>query len=116
MQKEVTLDGIVYVPKNQYTTSSEVDGMKYCIVRARSAGVFAGYLESRNGQEAVIQHARRLWYLDGAASILQLAMSGTSKPNQCNFSMEVNRITVMEVIEIIECTVAGMESIRGVKV
>ena len=35
---------------------------KYQIVRTYSAGVFAGYIESRNGQEVVMSDARRLWY------------------------------------------------------
>ena len=40
---------------------------KYVIVRTYSAGVFAGDLESRNGQEVVLTNARRIWYWKGAA-------------------------------------------------
>lgn len=32
---------------------------RYVIVRTQSAGVFAGYLESRVGQEAVVTEARQ---------------------------------------------------------
>ena len=40
--------------------------MKYVIVRTYSAGVFAGELESRNGQEVVLRNARRIYYWSGA--------------------------------------------------
>lgn len=34
----------------------------YVIVRTYSAGVFAGYLTSKKGQEVELTTARRLWY------------------------------------------------------
>lgn len=34
---------------------------KYVIVRTYSAGVFAGFLESRKAREVVLTKARRLW-------------------------------------------------------
>ena len=52
---------------------------KFVICRTYSAGVFAGFLESREGKEVVLTKARRLWYWDGAASLSQLAMEGTKK-------------------------------------
>lgn len=55
---------------------------QYVIVRAARAGVFAGNLVTRTGQEATIANARRLWYWAGAASLSQLAQSGTSKPKE----------------------------------
>ena len=62
---------------------------KYVITRSRYASPFAGYLESRNGQEVVLTDARRLWYWDGAASLSQLAVAGTSKPKDCKFTVAV---------------------------
>lgn len=59
--------------------------MKYVIVRTYSAGVFAGELESRTGQEVVLRNARRIWYWSGAASLSQLAMEGTKDPANCKF-------------------------------
>ena len=40
--------------------SIEEKDMKYVICRNYSAGVFAGYLESRNGKEVVIRNALAL--------------------------------------------------------
>ena len=89
---------------------------KYVIVRTYSAGVFAGELESRKGQEVVMRNARRLWYWDGAASLSQLAMEGTSKPQNCKFPCEVDRVELLQVIEILDVTPKAQESIKGVKV
>jgi hypothetical protein len=92
-----------------------LNGMKYCIVRTYSAGVFAGYLESRNGQEAVIRKSRGLWYWDGACGLSQLAKDGTSNPDNCKFTVEVDKREVIQVIEIIDCTEKARLSIQGVK-
>lgn len=37
-------------------------GMKYVIARTYSAGVFAGFLFRRNGKEATLKNARRIWF------------------------------------------------------
>jgi hypothetical protein len=88
----------------------------YKIVRTYSAGVFAGEIESRNGREVVMKNARRIWYWDGAASLSQLAMEGTSKPKNCKFPREVTRIELLEVIEILDCTGAAEKSIKEVPI
>lgn len=90
--------------------------MRYVIVRTYSAGVFAGELESRNGQEVVLKNARRIWYWDGAATLSQLAMEGTSKPNTCKFPCEVEKVELLQVIEILDVTEKARESIKKVKV
>lgn len=88
----------------------------YKIVRTKSAGVFAGYLESRNGQEVVLLNARRLWYWKGAASLSQLAVDGVSKPDECKFPCEVSRVQLLEAVEILDVTVKAKESIASVPV
>ena len=88
----------------------------FVIVRTFSAGVFAGYFESRNGREVVLTNARRLWYWAGAASLSQMAMSGTSSPADCKFPIAVDRVLLLEAIEILECTEAARISIEGVPV
>ena len=93
-----------------------MEELKYVIVRTYSAGVFAGVLESRNGREVVLRNARRIWYWDGAASLSELAMRGTSKPRQCKFPMAVDRVELLEAIEIIDVTAEARQSIEGVPV
>ena len=62
-----------------------------------------------------LTNCRRLWYWDGAASISQLAVDGVTKPNNCKFTVVVEEILIMGVIEIIPCTEKAIESIEGVK-
>jgi len=89
---------------------------KYAIVRTYSAGVFAGNLESREGQEVVMTDARRLWYWTGAASLSQLAVDGTSKPKDCKFPVAVPRIELLQAIEILDVTPKAESSIKAVPV
>ena len=113
----ITVNGIKYVQESSVSEKSEtVDGMKYVIVRTYSAGVFAGYLESRTGQEVVLRNARRIWYWKGAASLSQLAQSGTSDPNGCKFPETVNEITLLQAIEIITVTPKAKKIIENVPV
>jgi len=89
---------------------------KYVIVRTYTAGVFAGELVSRKGQEVVLENARRIWYWSGAASLSQLAMEGTSDPANCKFPCEVSRVELIQAIEIIDVTEKAKESIKAVSV
>ncbi len=89
-------------------------GLRNVIVRTYSAGVFAGTLESRNGQEVVLTNARRLWYWAGAASLSQLAVVGTSKPESCKFPVAVPRVELLQAIEILDLTEAARKSIESV--
>ena len=88
----------------------------YVIVRTYFAGVFAGTLESRNGKEVVMTKARRLWYWTGAASLSQLAQSGTSSPATCKFPELVDRVLLTEAIEILDVAPAARKIIEGVPV
>lgn len=113
----ITINGVEYVKKDSVVTEApKLDGMEYCMVRTYSAGVFAGYIESREGKEAVLRKARRIWYWDGAASLSELATRGTSKPNNCKFPCEVDKIILTEVIEIIPISAEAKKSIEGVPV
>lgn len=114
---ELEINGITYVPKDSTKQMADtMDGMEYCMVRTYSAGVFAGYVESRNGREAVLRNARRIWKWAGAASLSQLATDGTSSPNGCKFPVAVDKVILTEVIEIIPITEKAKKSIEGVPV
>jgi hypothetical protein len=63
-----------------------------------------------------MRDARRLWYWDGAASLSQLAMEGTKKPNNCKFPCEVDKVILTEAIEILDCTEEAQESIKAVAI
>ena len=107
---EIIINGEVYVKKD--TNNS----MEYVIVRTNSAGVFAGYMESLNGRECVLRNARRLWYWDGASSLSQLAMEGVTRPENCKFPCEVDKVRLLEAIEILDVTEKARECIAKVPV
>ena len=112
--KNVIINGIEYVPKEE--PAQTLNGMKYVICRTYSAGVFAGYLETRKGQEVVMRQARRIWYWKGAASLSQLAVDGTSDPQACKFPIAVDRVELLQTIEILDCTEKARLSIESVPV
>ena len=116
-KNELTIDGEVYVRKADIPCPAECrDGMEYVIVRTYSAGVFAGYLKRREGREVELVEARRLWSWEGAASLSQLAVDGTSKPSDCKFPCTVTSVTLTEAIEILPVSAKAQASIREVPI
>ncbi len=89
---------------------------KYCVIRTKDAGVFAGTVTEHNGQEVLLKDARRLWYWDGACSISQIAAEGVKKPGNCKFAMPVDELGLLGVIEIIPATEKAREIIEGVEI
>jgi hypothetical protein len=89
---------------------------RYVICRTYSAGVFAGVLKSREGKEVVLTDARRIWYWEGAASLSQLALDGTSEPENCKFPAPVAEVLLTEAIEIIPTTEKAQASLAAVPV
>jgi len=101
--------------------SLEPNNYPYVIARTYSAGVFAGYLsargEIRDGYlHCTLINARRLWHWEGAASLSQLAQSGTSNPNGCRFPEEVSESELFGVVELLKCTEKARNSIKNVAV
>ena len=89
---------------------------KKVIIRADRAGVFYGTLAGKEGSEVTLTNCRRLWYWDGANSISELAEKGTARPNGCKFTVTVESIAILGVIEIILVTDKAIKSIEDVSV
>jgi hypothetical protein len=89
---------------------------KKYIFRGDRSGVFYGEIAERNGQEVTIKNCRRLWYWNGAASLSELALTGTKKPNECKFTVTVPTLQILDGIEIIPVSEAAQASIEGVSV
>ena len=87
---------------------------KYCIVRGDRSGVFAGVLESQDGQKVVLSDCRRLWFWSGAASISQLATEGVTNPRSCKFTVTLESIMLLDAIEIIPATEKAEKCIKAV--
>jgi len=113
----IKIDEVEYVRKDRSSLpASPLNGLPYVICRTQSAGVFAGYLKQRQGQEVTLLHARRLWYWAGAASLSQAAQSGFSRPDACKFPCEVTQVLLLQAVEILNCTQEAQVSIASVKI
>jgi hypothetical protein len=90
----------------------------YVIVRTYSAGAFAGTIQALDLERrvATLSNARRLWSWAGAASLSQLAQSGSSRPGECKFPAAVTEVILLEVIEVLAVTAAGQAGIEAVPV
>lgn len=88
---------------------------KKVIVRGDRSGVFFGTLVAKEGREVKLEKCRRLWYWDGASSISQLAVDGTTRPNNCKFTVTVDEIVILDAIEIITCSDTASNKIEGVR-
>ena len=117
--KELEINGKTYIRKQDADIApraEQLDGLDYCIVRTYSAGVFAGYVKSREGREVMVVNSRRLWHWSGAASLSQMAEEGTTAPDSCKFPCVVEHTVLLEAIEIIKCSEQARKSIQGVEV
>lgn len=88
---------------------------KYCVIRGDRSGVFAGILKEQKGREVILSDCRRLWYWNGACSISEIAKSGVIYPEDCKFTVIIDEIKLLDVIEIIPCTKEAEKCIREVK-
>lgn len=89
----------------------------FVIVRTYTAGCFFGNLVRKTGKEVALSDCRRLWYWAGAASLSQLAVEGTSKPESCKFPVAVpGPMILTEAIEVIPVTDKARKSIEAVPV
>lgn len=100
-------------PEEAADVTKPKQAQKY-IVRADRAGVFFGEIESRTGSEVTMRNVRRIWRWEGANSLSQLAVDGTRAGDMCKFSVAVESMTILGVIEIIPCTAKATQSISEV--
>ena len=116
----VFIGGIEYVPKtNEIKLQQSTEGLPFVIIRTYAAGVHMGYLKTKEstlaGMEVELVNSRRLYSWAGALTISELAGIGTSKPDQCKFTMSIPSIFLVA-IEIVPVTEVGFKSLNSVNV
>jgi hypothetical protein len=89
--------------------------MEKYLFRCDRSGVFYGELVEQEGQRAVIRNARKLYYWKGAVCLEQLCMEGTKEPDNCKFTVTVDKIEVFDLIQLLPCKQQAIDSIEGVK-
>ena len=86
----------------------------FYIVRGDRSGVFFGRIVSREGREVELTDCRRIGYWSGAASLSQLAAEGVKKPENCNITLSVQSLTILDAIELIPCSDDAVRNIQAV--
>jgi len=118
MKDEITIDGVVYVPKTQL--ASDESGMRAVLIRSYAAGVHFGLLKSEkfteSGKVVVLASTRRVWYWDGAASLSQISKDGVANPQKCKFSVILEENEIVNVIETIPLTEKAFYNLKNVPV
>jgi len=114
--KEMMKDVAELVKSGNIKALSAEPEHPWVIVRCAQAGVFFGRLVDFDKVNACVRltECRRLWHWDGAASLSELAVSGTKQPESCKFTVRVRDIAVLGVIEVILCEDEAVTSINGV--
>lgn len=88
---------------------------KKVIVRGDRSGVYYGTLTEKNGREVVLKNCRNIWWWEGAASVLQIAVDGVTNPTDSKFTVIVDELELLDAIVIIPCTDKAIECIEGVE-
>ena len=115
MEKEIEINGKKYVEKGtEQTMAKNKKGLTYCIIRTYSAGVFAGWIDTKSKdlcQE--VFDVRMLWCWWSEFTLSALAIEGIKpgKEKENKYAMPVPRIILKEIIEVIPCSEKAMKQI-----
>ncbi len=86
----------------------------YVIVRSHTAGVHAGYLETRKGDTVILKDSRRLWQWSGA-SLSQVANTGPGTGvNKFGGPVLKTEIVSPQGFEIATCRPEAVKAIQSV--
>lgn len=85
---------------------------KYVIIRTDSAGVWAGTLAEKSGNEVILKDARRLWYWKAVSGISLSAVATVGIDPNSKITQPVEFVW-LEAIEIIPLTPDASTSIKG---
>src|SRR5690606_40675884 len=93
----VTINGVEYVRKDSVKNEAQtLDGKPFVIVRSTTASPFFGYLESEDlvNKTVTLVQARRIYRWYGAATLSQLAESGTSQPDRKSTRLNSSHVKI----------------------
>lgn len=117
-KEELVINGTTYVPKGSESVAlakPNIKGLEYCIIRTYSAGVWAGWIDTKKislCQE--VFEARRLWRFWSEFTLSALAKEGMKKgkEKENKYAMPVERVILTQIIEVIPCTEKAMKQIQ----
>lgn len=98
--------------KKKASTTSKKSPAQKVIVRTYSAGVHFGTLRSKDGDEVVLDGARRLWRWRGANTLSEIATKGLDAANSA-IACAVDGHRLKGWIEILPCSAEAAKVIEG---
>jgi len=111
---KITINGVEY---EKVRNNAKRDGMEFCIVRCKDAGVHCGYVKDvdRDTNTVDLVGSRRMWRWHGR-TLSGVALEGVDDPSKCKFGDVLPKILLHGWCEIIPCTDDAQESLYGVTV
>jgi hypothetical protein len=86
----------------------------YVIVRCYGAGVHSGELVGFKDEHVTLVNSRRIHKWEGAASLSELAVYGSSKPTGCRIAVQIERVELLDAKEIDYCSPEGEKFLREI--
>ena len=112
------IDDVEYVRKDSIKNEAQsLNGKPFVIVRSTTASPFFGYIEKEDdiAKTVILVNARRIYEWHGAATLSQLAESGSSLPDKCKIPAAI-KVKISNVHEIYYCTEESRKNLEGIKV
>jgi len=117
--EKISIDNVDYIRAD--SVSEKVppkDGLTLCVVRTYSAGVHLAWVEYEKCDffNCRLVDSTRLWRWAGAFTLSELAIEGTSEPNNCRFAEAVvPEMRINRVIELIPVTEKALKTLTKAK-
>ena len=86
---------------------------RYVLCRCFSAGVHTGVLVSAQGEQVILHNSRRLWFWKAKQGVALSGVAQHGLESGSKVDTPNPEIALADVIEIIPCSAAAEESIRG---
>ena len=112
----IMIDDVKYVRADSISTSSHnVDGMDYCIVRSREQGVMCGYVESIDGRTVKLHQARQIWKYGSSFVLPDIAEKGMRYPDKAMLSVAMSQPCYMlEACGVLTCTKTAAQQLINI--
>ena len=86
------------------------------IVRTDRAGVFYGEVKSKTKDSIVMTNVRKVFYWDGACAVEELALNGSTNPNNCKLTVIIPEMEIASPIQIIPCSSKSCEILNSIAI
>lgn len=85
---------------------------EYVLIRTYSAGIHFGKMVKREGQEVLLNEARRIWSWNGAFTLSKVAADGVGGGK---FSVKIDGFLATQVIEVMPLSERSKNNLYGQK-